>query len=612
MFHNTHFLIILFLLMVSKNNGSFYSRQNLFFSPCHASPHFYLHSMKQITCVSLLLVMISAGVRAQQRYDVVISEIMADPSPPIGLPGTEWIELHNRSGQPVNLQGWRLADAGSQSGPLPSYTLYPGRQVIVCANSAMAALSAYGSCIGVSSFPSLDNEGDQLILTSATGQVIHALVYSSTWYQNDIKRDGGWSLEMIDTDQPCIWAGNWAASIHAEGGSPGRPNTIAAQLEDISAPQALHAYMPDSLSVIIQFSAPVDSLSATITQHFSLTDGPTIAEAGIIEPLAIQVRLLLADTLLPDRIYQLTVTDLAGCTGHHLSGVQQLSVGRIGPVAGAGIVINEILFHPPPNGFDYVELYHAGQTIADLSQLLIARRGSDGQIQQFYSLSGSPRLFFPGQYLVFTTNAASLAHHYLVRYPERVIALAALPSYPNDIGVVVLADKQGQVVDEVPYSAKMHFPLIRNPQGVALERIDAAGPSASSHNWHSAAASAGYGTPGYANSQLQAQAPDLGGLKLSNTLFTPDNDGQEDVLLISYQWPESGYMIRMLVFDDQGRPVRELVKNELMGTTGSWKWDGLDNTGRALPAGIYIIWAELFTLNGKKELFKQPVILARR
>ena len=100
--------------------------------------------MKRITCVSLLLVMISAGVSAQQRYDVVISEFMADPSPPVGLPGTEWVELHNRSGQPVNLQGWRLGDAGSQSGPMPFYTLYPGRQVIVCANSAVAALSAYG------------------------------------------------------------------------------------------------------------------------------------------------------------------------------------------------------------------------------------------------------------------------------------------------------------------------------------------------------------------------------------------------------------------------------------------------------------------------------------
>ncbi|MBL7758908.1 MAG: lamin tail domain-containing protein, partial [Chitinophagaceae bacterium] len=477
--------------------------------------------MKRITCVSLLLVMISAGVRAQQRYDVVISEFMADPSPPVGLPGTEWIELHNRSGRPVNLQGWRLADAGSQSGPMPFYILNPGRQVIVCANSAVAALSAYGSCIGVSSFPSLDNEGDQLILMSATGQVMHALVYSSSWYQNDVKRDGGWSLEMIDINQPCIWAGNWTASIHAEGGSPGRPNTIAAQLEDIHAPQAIHAYMPDSLSVVIEFSAPVDSLAATITSHFSLTDGPAIIQAGIIEPLAIQVRLLLADTLVPDRVYQLTVTDLAGCTGHQLSGMQQLSVGRSSSVADAGIVINEILFHPPPNGFDYVELYHAGKTIADLSQLLIARRGSDGQLQQFYSLSASPRLFFPDQYLVLTTNAASLAHHYLVRYPERVLTLPALPSYPNDSGMVILTDKQGQIMDEVSYSAKMHFPLIRNPQGVALERIDPAGPSSSSHNWHSAAAPAGYGTPGYTNSQLQAQARPVSGLKLSNTLFTP-------------------------------------------------------------------------------------------
>ncbi|MFT3677864.1 MAG: lamin tail domain-containing protein [Chitinophagaceae bacterium] len=556
--------------------------------------------------------MISAGLKAQQRYDVVISEIMADPSPPIGLPGVEWIELHNRSGQPVNLQGWRLADAGSQSGPMPSYTLHPGRQVIVCANSAVASLSAYGPCIGVSSFPSLDNESDQLTLITTTGQVMHALVYDNNWYQNDVKKEGGWSLEMIDTDQPCIWTGNWAASIHAEGGSPGRPNTVAGQLEDISPPRALHAYMTDSLSVIIEFSSPVDSLSATVIQNFSLINGPAIILTGMVEPLATRVRLQLADTLVPDKVYQLTVTDLTGCSSHQLSGVQQLSVGRSSPVAGAGIIINEILFHPHPNGFDYVELYHAGKTIADLSKLMIARRGSGSQLQQFYLLSVSPRLFFPGQYLVLTTDARSLAHHYLVRYPERVLTLAALPSYPNDSGVVVLTDKQGQVTDEVSYSAKMHFPLIRNPQGVALERIDPVGSSANNHNWHSAAASAGYGTPGYANSQLHAQVPPVPGLTLSNTLFTPDNDGQEDLLLISYQWQESGYMIRIRVFDDQGRPVRELVKNELMGTRGSWKWDGLDNTGRPLIAGIYIIWAELFTLAGKKELFKQPVILARR
>lgn len=612
MFHNNHRVIIPFLFTVSKNNGSFYSRQNLFFSPCHAFTCFYLHPMKRITCVSLLLIVISAGLKAQQRYDVVISELMADPSPPIGLPGAEWVELHNRSGQPVNLQGWRLTDAVSQSGPMPSYTLYPGRQVVVCANSAVAALSAYGPCIGVSSFPSLDNEGDQLTLITATGQIIHALTYSINSYQNDVKKEGGWTLEMIDTDQPCIWAGNWIASIHADGGSPGRPNTVAGQLEDISPPQATHAYMSDSLSIIIEFSSPVDSLAATMIQRFSLIGGPAIVQTGIVEPLATQVRLQLADTLVPDQVYRLTATDLAGCTGNRLSGVQQLSVGRSRPVAGAGIIINEVLFHPPPNGSDYIELYHAGSTIIDLSQLMIARRGTGSQIQQFYSLSASPRLFFPDQYLVLTTDARSLAHHYLVRYPERILTLAALPTYPNDSGVVVLTDKQGQVTDEVSYSAKMHFPLIRNPQGVALERIDPNGSSSNSNNWHSAAASAGYGTPGYTNSQLHAQDPPVPGLKLSNTLFTPDNDGQEDLLLISYQWQETGYMIRIKVFDDQGRPVRELVKNELMGIRGSWKWDGLDNTGRPLPAGIYIIWAELFTLTGKKELFKQPVILARR
>src|SRR4030095_8372342 len=106
---------------------------------------------------------------AQNRYDVVIDEIMADQTPQIGLPSNEWIELKNVSANPINLQNWRIGDATGQSGPLPNFVLQADSCVIICTASAVAAMSAFGTTISVTSFPSLDNDGDQLFLKAANG-----------------------------------------------------------------------------------------------------------------------------------------------------------------------------------------------------------------------------------------------------------------------------------------------------------------------------------------------------------------------------------------------------------------------------------------------------------
>ena len=156
--------------------------------------------MMKIT-LSLLVVLLLTPVclLSQNRYDIVIDEIMADPSPQVGLPSNEWIELKNTTAAPVNLQNWRIGDAGGQSGPMPNFTLQPDSFVIVCTGSAVAAMSAFGTTISVTSFPSLDNDGDQLFLKAANGTTIHAVGYTSGWYQNELKKEGGWTVEMIAT-----------------------------------------------------------------------------------------------------------------------------------------------------------------------------------------------------------------------------------------------------------------------------------------------------------------------------------------------------------------------------------------------------------------------------
>ena len=144
--------------------------------------------MKTLKLLLISILLSPIYLAAQNRYDVVIDEIMADPTPQVGLPNNEWLELKNTTTAPVNLQNWRIGDATGQSGPLPSFILQPDSFVIVCTGSAVAAMSAFGTTISVTSFPSLDNDGDQLFLKASNGKTIHAVSYSSTWYQNEVKK----------------------------------------------------------------------------------------------------------------------------------------------------------------------------------------------------------------------------------------------------------------------------------------------------------------------------------------------------------------------------------------------------------------------------------------
>src|SRR5947207_6865689 len=131
--------------------------------------------MKSYRILLIVILLLPVFLFSQNRYDVVIDEIMADPTPQIGLPNNEWIELKNTTTTAINLLNWRIGDATGQSGPLPNFTLQPDSFVIVCTGSAVAAMSAFGTAISVTSFPSLDNDGDQLFLKSANGKTIHAV-----------------------------------------------------------------------------------------------------------------------------------------------------------------------------------------------------------------------------------------------------------------------------------------------------------------------------------------------------------------------------------------------------------------------------------------------------
>jgi hypothetical protein len=547
------------------------------------------------------------------QYDIVIDEIMADPTPQVALPNNEWIELKNTTAFPINVSGWRIGDASGQSGPMPNFVLLPDSFVIVCTGSAVASMTPFGAVISVTSFPSLDNGGDQVILTNTGGTVIHAVNYKDSWYQNELKKDGGWTLEMMDTKNPCNGFSNWKASIDNQGGTPGKKNSVDAVNADDVAPRLLRAYATDSVNVVLVFDEPVDITKAAILTNYSVSDGigqPQTAAASA--PVFDRVALKLNVALVRNKVYTITVNGVTDCVGNAIGSKNAAKLGLASATDSFDVVINEILFNPKPSGVAYVELYNRTTKVIDLKNIYIANRNSAGTISSITQVSTENYLLFPEEFIVVTSDASIVKRDYVAENPDAFAEVGSTPSFNDDKSNVIILNEQGNIVDELLYNDKWHFKLIDNKEGVALERIDYNAATQNEDNWHSAATNVGYGTPTYKNSQYRLDLQVQGDITVTPEIVSPDNDGMDDFATIDYSFPTPGYVANISIFDANGRVVRYLQRNALCGIKGYFRWDGLGEKFQKLPVGIYIIYTEVFNLDGKKKRFKNTIVLARR
>ncbi|MFL5773327.1 MAG: lamin tail domain-containing protein [Flavisolibacter sp.] len=545
---------------------------------------------------------------AAKQYDIVIDEIMADPSPPVGLPEAEYLELKNTCQHPINLSSWKIRVNASVVA-LTEQILQPDSFLILTSLSNAPLFQLPGRVIGISSFPSLDNDGAQVTLISKEGTVIHTVKYSSSWYANSIKQNGGWSLEMADAKQPCAGQPNWKVSINPSGGTPGSINSVNGTFSDHESPRLVRTFCSDSLTVVAYFNEIPDSISAVASHNYKLEP-----YAGNILPdynMSSDAVILHLDVPLQKGItYHLSVNKVKDCTGNEIGSFNNAPVGLVETSGRFDIIINEILFHPKAGEYDYVEFFNRSHKIVDAGKLFISNRTSAGLLTP-KKMSDLPFAFFPGDYIVLTEDSYSLQRSYFTKYPEKVMTITSMPSFPNDKGVVVVLNSNGDVLDELEYDEKWHFPLVSNPEGVSLERINIQDTSSGKNNWHSASSSAGFGTPTYKNSQSSDISSTSGRFDVLPKVFSPDNDGRDDFVALHYQMNERGYVANILIFDARGNQVRYFQKNALLGMSGLFMWDGLGESGKKLPSGYYIFMVELFNLQGKKMHWKFPVVLAR-
>jgi hypothetical protein len=544
-----------------------------------------------------------------KQFDVLITEVMPKPDPVIGLPNAEYIELHNKSNRILSLQDWTISDPVSTA-RLPSLYLLPDSFVVITSLSNAPLFSTLTNVYGVGSFPSLGNAGDMLVLKNNVGQVIHAIQYASDWFGNNAqKANGGWSLEMVDVNNPCEGMRNWKPSTNSKGGTPGKMNSVIAVNKDLRKPVLLQAYPTSHNQIRISFDEYMDSTSISNTNVYSIQGLGSVSSVLLQPPFYQTAWVTFTDAIQPETIYKLKVDGANDCSGNMNDESITASFGKPEMPDSYDLVINEILFNPYADGVDFVELYNRSNKIIDLKNFSLASTDSDNSIKDFYPIADSGFLIFPNQYAVVTSMPSAVSKFYQVLYPELLIK-AQLPTFANTSGTCVIVNQFGKRIDQLDYHEDMHFALLDDAKGVSLERINPQMPTQEKSNWASASYTSGYATPTYKNSQYLASSGTTDFLQILPETFSPDQDGYNDIISFNYRLPSQGYLANMFIYNSNGQLLKQLLRNHIMGTEGTVNWDGVTTDNAIAPIGIYIVWMEVFNLNGDVQRVKKAFVLA--
>lgn len=158
------------------------------------------------------------------RDEIVINEIMYHTPPTLEQPASggnpavpysrnpeQWIELHNRSTQPVDLGGWRF-DEGIEYAFAAGTVLAPGGHLVVASDPAALAakfpgLHTIGPFTG-----NLSRRGERLVLRDASDNPADTVTYSDDARWPEAADGGGSSLELRHPRADNTAGESWAAS----------------------------------------------------------------------------------------------------------------------------------------------------------------------------------------------------------------------------------------------------------------------------------------------------------------------------------------------------------------------------------------------------------------
>ncbi|HMO41298.1 MAG TPA: lamin tail domain-containing protein [Saprospiraceae bacterium] len=376
---------------------------------------------------------------------------------------------------------------------------------------------------------------------------------------------------------------------------------------DNTPPTLLSTEVLSATSIELTFDEPLDAASVQNLSNYTINQGiGNPAEAILVAPTIVFVEW--ATPLQSSIFYTLTVSGIRDLSGNAMPiQTEEIVFFDVQLAQPGDLVINELLYQPNTGGSRFVELYNKSDKIINIIGLdIINTQRTTGNVSQRIQRDF---LLLPDAYVAITDSPADIVQRYNTPEPGNIVQ-NNVPVFETGSGNVTI--RRGNLtIDSFDYRDDLHFSLLRSRRGVSLERLDPSAPTQNPGNWHSAASTAGFATPGYQNSQFFAGSGRIDQvIGLANKTFSPDGDGFEDVLIIEYNADQPGLTANIRIFDANGRLVKRLVDNEMLAARGNFKWDGANDEGAKARIGIYVVWIELFTPGGRVERKRATCVLA--
>ena len=537
-----------------------------------------------------------------ERFDLLFTEFMVDPSPTVKLPEVEYLELYNRSEKMIPLTKLRL-QIGKNVYSLPNDTIKPNEYVVLTGKDDVELFSGVGRVVGMTTFPSLSNSGFTIYLIDEMGLTVDGFQYDFSSL-NGFKVDGGWALERRNFDDLGFTPINWNFSENLDGGTPCEKNSIE-NLDIIEHSKLFNiSYISDSVFQFY-FSKGVSPLQIN-TKIYS---NPSLEIESIqyVDSLFTMAKVYLKHPIDTSLIY--TIDSIDGFLDANNTRVDLEHACKIGkpqiPERG-DLWINEILFDASSNDGEFIELYNSSNKTIETAYLQIQYNSETP-----FRISSFSHLILPKSFILIISSDYSLQLNQFNNDKCLNLSISNFPQLSNSEGAISLQLLDKTMIDSVYYSVEMHHPTLSSKTDVSLERtcyIEAWQESC----WKSASTSVNYSTPGYQNSNAptlyQTNSSDY--FTFPTNYFSPNNDGTLDrfEMVRGSGCPDG--LVTATIYNSQGLLVKEIVQNALLLANEVLYWDGtLANYSLALP-DIYVVYITGYNPAGEVFEIKRGVVVA--